>query len=95
MAQQLAISNVVFESDAASVIQAILHDLCGGEIGHIIQGIQRAKSSFASCSFRHVKRAHNGAAHELAQFAKWNNASRVWKDDFSLFLESLLQSGSG
>ena len=95
LAQQLAISNVVFESDAASVIQAILQDLCGGVAGHIIQGIQRAKSSFASCSFSHVKRAHNGAAHKLAQFAKWNNASHVWKDNFPLFLDSLLQSDYG
>ena len=70
LAQQLAISNVIFESDVVPVIQAISQDLCGGEAGHLIQEIQRPKSSFASCSFRHVKRAYNGAAHELAQFAK-------------------------
>lgn len=70
LAQQLAVSNVIFESDDAPMIQAISQDLCGGEAGHLIQEIQRPKSSFASCSFRHMKRAYNGAAHELAQFAK-------------------------
>ena len=76
LAQQLAISNVIIESDAALVIQAISQDLCGGEVGHLIQGILGAKSSFSDCSFRHVNRAFNGAAHELAQYAKWNNVSR-------------------
>ena len=94
MAQQLAISNVIFESDAALAIQAISQDFCGGEIGHLIQGILGAKSSFSDCSFRHLNRAFNGAAHELAQYAKWNNVSHVWKDDFPLFLDSLFQSVS-
>ena len=50
--------------------------------------------SFTDCSFRHVNRAFNGAAHELAQYAKWNNASHVWKDVFPLFLNSLFHSVS-
>ena len=79
-------------SDAALAIQAISQGSCGGEIGHLIQGILEAKSSFTDCSFRHVNRAFNGAAHELAQYAKWNNASHVWKDVFPLFLNSLFHS---
>ena len=81
LAQQLAISNVIIELDTALAIQAILQDLCGGEVGHLIQGILGTKSSFTDCSFRHVNRAFNGAAHELAQYAKWNNVSHVWKDE--------------
>ena len=88
----MAISKVIFESDAALAIQAISQGSCGGEIGHLIQGILEAKSSFTDCSFRHVNRAFNGAAHELAQYAKWNNASHVWKDVFPLFLNSLFHS---
>ena len=90
----MAISKVLFESDAALAIQAILQDFNGGEIGHLIQGILRSKSSFTDYSFRHVNRAFNGAAHELAQYAKWNNVSHVWKDIFSLFLNSLFHSVS-
>ena len=92
LAQQMAISKVIFESDAALAIQAISQGSCGGEIGHLIQGILEAKSFFTDCSFRHVNRAFNGAAHELAQYAKWNNASHVWKDVFPLFLNSLFHS---
>ena len=95
LAQELAIPNVIFESDAASVVQAVLHDLSGDETSHLIQGIQRAKSSFSSCSFRHVKMDYNRPTHELAQFAKCNNASYVWKYDFPLFLEHLIQLGFG
>ncbi|XP_023886638.1 uncharacterized protein LOC111998774 [Quercus suber] len=95
LAQNLAIPNVIFESNAAFVIQAVLHDHCGNEIGHLIQGIQSAKSSFSSCSFRHVKRVYNRVAHGLAQFAKWNNTSYVWKDVYPLFLQHLIQLDLG
>ena len=94
LAQQMAISKFIFESDAALAIQAISQDFSGGEIGHLIQGILRAKSSFTNYSFRHVNRAFNGAVHELAQYAKWNNVSHVWKDVFPLFLNSLFHSES-
>ena len=90
----MAISKALFESDAALAIQAISQDFSGGEIGHLIQGILRAKSSFTDYSFRHVNRAFNGVAHELAQYAKWNNVSHVWNDVFPLFLNSLFHSVS-
>ena len=79
----------IFESDAALAVQAVSQGSCDGEIGHIVQGILEAKSSFLDCSFRHVNRAFNEAAHKLAQFAKWNSVSHVWKDDFPLFWNSL------
>ena len=44
LAQELAIPNVIFESDAASVVQAVMHDPGGGETCHLIQEIQKAKS---------------------------------------------------
>ena len=95
LAMELGIPNVIFESDAASVVQAVMHDPGGGESGHLIQEIQMAKSSFSSCSFQHVKRDYNRAAHEVAHFAKCNNANYVWKDDFPLFLKNLIQAGLG
>ena len=88
LAQQMEISKVIFESDAALAVQAVSQGSCDGEIGHIVQGILEAKSSFLDCSFRHVNRAFNEAAHKLAQFAKWNSVSHVWKDDFPLFWNS-------
>ena len=44
-------------------------------MNYLLQGILGAKSSFTDCSLRHVNRAFIGAAHELAQYAKWNNVS--------------------
>ena len=34
------------------------------------------------------------SAHKRAQYAKWNNVSHVWKDDFPLYLDFLFQSVS-
>ena len=31
------------------------------------------------------------SAHKHAQYAKWNNVSHVWKDDFPLYLDFLFQ----
>ena len=95
LSQEMAIPKAIYESDATSIIQTISQDLYGIETGHLIQGIQLAKSSFLSCSFRHVKRDYNKAAHELAQFAKCNNFSYVWKDVCPPFLDHLIQSGLG
>lgn len=95
LAQDLAIPNTIFESDASSVIQAITQGLQGDVTDHLIHEIILAKSSFLSCSFRHVKRDYNRAAHELAQFAKCNNACHVWKDVFPSFLAHLIQTDHG
>ena len=48
-------------------------------MGHLVQSIQSVKFVFSCCSFYHVKRDYNKAAHELAQFAKCNQASNLWK----------------
>ena len=95
LAQEMGVQQAVFESDASSVIQAISQDLCGGESGHLIQGIQNAKLNFLSCSFRHVKRDSNRAAHELAQYTKCKNVSCVWKGVSPPFLDFLIQSSLG
>ena len=95
LAQDLAIPNAIFESDASLVIQAITQGLQGDVTGHLIHEIILAKSSFLSCSFRHMKRDYNKAPHELAQFAKCNNACHVWKDVFLSFLAHLIQNDHG
>lgn len=77
LAQEMELSNVIFKTDALSVIQAISQDLSGSEMGHLIQAIQLAKASFNSCSFHHLKRDYNRVAHELAQFAKCNHANKL------------------
>ena len=92
LAQEMELSNVIFKTDALSVIQAISQDLSGSEMGHLIQGIQLAKASFNSCSFHHLKRDNNRVAHKLAQFAKCNHASQTWKGVSPPFVAHLIQS---
>lgn len=95
LAQEMTLPNVIFETDAISIIQAISQDLNGSEMGHLIQGIQLAKSSFSCCSFHHVKMDYNRATHELAQFAKYNQANSLWKGVTPPFLDHLIQLGLG
>ena len=65
LAQEMNISKVIFESDASSVISTVSQAGNGGIIGHLVQSIQSARSYFSCCSFHHVKRDYNRAAHEL------------------------------
>lgn len=95
LAQEMNLSNVIFEFDAISVIRAVSQALNGGLMGHLIQGIQLARSSFSCCSFQHVKRDCNRAAHKLTQFAKCNHVSNLWKGVIPPILVHLIQSGLG
>ena len=51
LASEMGISHVLVESNALSVIQAIIECDLGGELGHIIQNIKDISSSFSWCSF--------------------------------------------
>ena len=95
LAQEMNISKVIFESDASYVISAVSQACHGGIMGHLVHSIQFAKSVFSCCSFNHVKRDYNRAAHEPAQFAKCNQATNLWKGVIPPFLAHLLHSGLG
>ena len=93
LAQELNLSKVIFESDASSVIAEVSQVNNGGIMGHLVQSIQYVASVFVCCKFCHVKKDCNRAAHELAQFAKCNQASNLWKGVILPFLVHLSQSG--
>ena len=95
LAQEMNISRVIFESDASSVISAVSQACFGGVAGHLVQSIHSAKSVFSCCSFVHVRRDCNRAAHELAQYAKWNQASNLWRGVGPPFLAHLVHNGLG
>ena len=78
LAYELGLSHVLVESDALSVIQAITCCDIGGDLGHIFQNIKDVSSSFTWCSFQHLKRSGNRAAHEVARAAGSSGVSRVW-----------------
>ena len=92
LAQELQLSKVMFESDALSVINAINEFAFGTPHGHIIQDISHAHQSFVFCSFRHLNRAFNGAAHALAEFARCNRTVHFWKGVTPSFLVPIVQA---
>jgi len=86
----MELSQVIFESDALNVIQAINEGVTGSEVGHLIQGIQLTRDTFSSCSFQHLKRDSNRVAHELAQNARQSNVNSLWKGVNPPFVASLI-----
>ena len=78
LASDLGISHVLVELNALSVIQAISRYDLGGDQGHIIQNIKDISSSFSWCSFQHLKRSGNRAAHEVARAGCFSGVSWVW-----------------
>ena len=91
LAQELQLSQVTFEGDALTVINAINDSAFGTPYGHIIQDISHAQTSFVYYSFRHLNRAFNCAAHEPAQFARRNRSVHLWKGVTPSFLEPFVQ----
>ena len=92
LAQDLQLTHVMFESDASNVIDVVNDSALGTPFGHIIQDIIQAKETFSFCSFRHLNRASNYAAHELALFARRNGSHHLWKGVTPSFLESTVQA---
>nr|XP_023889265.1 uncharacterized protein LOC112001321 [Quercus suber] len=90
LALELGISHVIVESDALSIIQAINEDVFGGELGHIVQNIKDISSSFSWCSFQHLIRSGNRAAHELARAARDSGVTQVWKGVCPSFVEHII-----
>ena len=50
------------------------------------------QASFEFCSFKHLNRAFTYAAHELAQFARRNGSSHLWKGVTPSFLKTIVQA---
>ncbi|XP_050277831.1 uncharacterized protein LOC126719304 [Quercus robur] len=92
LAQEMELSQVIFELDALLAIHAIHQGITGGEVGHLVEGILQAKASFSCYSFNHLKRDYNRIAHKLAQFAKINHCTQVWKGVSPPFVSHLILS---
>ena len=92
LARELQLSRVMLESDALSVINAINDSTFGAYYGHIIQDISHAQSTFHFCSFKHLNRSFNSAAHELAQFTRRNGYVNLWKGVTPPFLVPFVQT---
>ena len=81
-AVEIGLREVIFEGDAAVVIQAIN---CGSaefsSYGHIIDDITHHSPALISCEFCFVNRSCNEVADVLAKKAKSSLELQVWRDD--------------
>ena len=78
-ASEMQVHQALFESDALSIVHDLTSEVSGSVFGHILEDIRAASSSFSFCSFHHLKRDGNRAAHSLAQEAKSSGQSKIWK----------------
>ena len=78
-ASKMQVHQALFESDALSIIYDLTFEVPGSDFGHILEDIRVASSSFSFCSFHHLKRDSNRAAHSLALEAKSSGQLKIWK----------------
>ncbi|KAL0000430.1 hypothetical protein SO802_014211 [Lithocarpus litseifolius] len=95
LASEMGIFHVIVESDALSIIQAIIEIDLGGELGHIVQNIKDISSSLSWCSFQHLKRSGNRASHEFARAARILSVSQVWKGVCPSFVKRVILEDGG
>jgi hypothetical protein len=90
LAQECCFLDVIFESDNSSIIQ-LVHDGRNPRnyVGSFIRGIHCIKGYFRNCSFRHIGRKANQAAHCLALLAH-DEPNRVWIEETPPQLVSVL-----
>ena len=79
MAKEMALTQVIFESDALTMVQEILSKESNDNLGHLYQGIKDLLKSFRCWKLCHLRREYNRVAQELAHHDRYSAASQVWK----------------
>ena len=92
LAEEMGLTQVIFESDALTVVQDLQVKEVNGSSGNLYQGIIDLLESFCSWKFCHLKREYNKAAHVLAQFAKCNGTNQVWKGCVPWMIQHIIES---
>ena len=92
LAKEIRLTQVIFESDALTVVQDLQVKEVNGSSGHLYQGIIDLLESFCSWKVCHLKREQNKAAHVLAQFAKCNGTNQVWKGCIPWMIQHIIES---
>jgi hypothetical protein len=83
--------NVRFESDNACIIRSINNGDSNPRnyAGNVIRGIHCNRNGFRECSFHHINREANQAAHKLASLAH-EEPNRVWIEEYPTQLAPIL-----
>ena len=78
-AAELGISSIVLEGDSEIVIKALVsEDTSFADHGHLVEEAKLLSTSFIFCSFSHVKRQGNSAAHHLSRHV---SSHLVWMEN--------------
>ena len=78
-AQEEGMDRIIVASDCLSVVQRLsARDRDRSGCGPVIEDIKRLATSFLVCSFRHVNRLHNYAAHYLPRSVQLSGRA-VWR----------------
>ena len=91
LAKELELSQVIFKSNALTIVQDIQTEETNGSLGHLYQGISVLLKSFRSWKICHLKREHNKVAHELAHYARCYGTNQVWKGCAPPIIQHLIQ----
>ena len=91
LAKEMALTQVIFESDALTMVQEILSKESNGSLGHLYQGIEDLLKSLRCWKLCHPRREHNRVAHELAHHARYSAVSQVWKGCSPPMVRHLIQ----
>ena len=92
LAREKKLPQIILESNALTAINSVTVAKTNSNLGHVYQGILNLLSSFSSWRIKHVKREYNRAAHEIAQYARQNEVSHVWKGVCPPMLSHVVQA---
>jgi hypothetical protein len=71
LAKDEGFSKIIVNSDCLSVVKRVMSDTEDrSSCGRVARDIKNLEKTFRSCSFRHVNRVINAAAHSLAKFSE-------------------------
>lgn len=72
LTQEMDLKQVIFESNAFTIVNNIIGNETSGESDHLVQGLSSLLCTFSSWKIRHLKKRYNRIAHELAYYARCN-----------------------
>lgn len=91
MSKNLGAINILVESDAEVVINKLNSDLPDFSIfGHFVESISSLAGDFSNCSFKHLSRIGNRAAHGLARSCLNVSDCRQWLNCFPEFISDTI-----
>ncbi|XP_075636680.1 uncharacterized protein LOC142608909 [Castanea sativa] len=92
LAREQKLPQIIVESYALTAVQSITAAETNGSLGHVYQGILNFLSSFSSWRIKLVKREYNRTTYELAQYARQNEVSQVWKGACPPMVQQVIQA---